>query len=122
MVTTMNNNGFIVVHRSLIDWEWYTDEKVARLFIHCLLKANHADKKFRGKIIERGSFQTSYQMLSDETGLSVRSVRTSLNKLKTTGELTIKTSSQNTVICEKLCKSLSSIATQVPRPSCPNWR
>ena len=94
----MNNNGFIVVHRSLIDWEWYTDEKVARLFIHCLLKANHADKKFRGKIIERGSFQTSYQMLSDETGLSVRSVRTSLNKLKTTGELTIKTSSQNTVI------------------------
>jgi hypothetical protein len=97
-VTAMNNNGFIVLHRSLLDWEWYTDEKVSRLFIHCLLKANHADKKFRGKMIERGSFQTSYQMLSDETGLSVRSIRTSLNKLKTTGELTLKTTSKNTVI------------------------
>jgi hypothetical protein len=94
----MNNNGFIVLYRSLLDWEWYTDEKVSRLFIHCLLKANHADKKFRGNIIERGSFQTSYQMLSDETGLSVRSIRTSLNKLKTTGEVTIKTSTKNTVI------------------------
>ena len=94
----MNNNGFIVLYRSLLDWEWYTDEKVSRLFIHCLLKANHADKKFRGNVIERGSFQTSYQMLSDETGLSVRSIRTSLNKLKTTGEVTIKTSTKNTVI------------------------
>ena len=92
------NNGFIVLHRSMLDWEWYTDEKVSRLFIHCLLKANHADNKFRGKIINRGSFQTSYQMLSEQTGLSVRNIRTSLNKLKTTGELTIKTSSKNTVI------------------------
>jgi hypothetical protein len=92
------NNGFIVLHRSLLDWEWYTDEKVSRLFIHCLLKANHADKKFRGQLIERGSFQTSYQRLSDETGLSVMSVRTSLDKLKLTNELTIKTTSKNTVI------------------------
>jgi hypothetical protein len=92
------NNGFIVLHRTLLDWEWYTDERVSRLFLHCLLKANYADKKLRGKLIERGSFQTSYQMLSNETGLSVRNVRTSLNKLKMTGELTIKSNTQNTII------------------------
>jgi hypothetical protein len=49
-------------------------------------------------MIDRGSFVTSYEKLSQETGLSIRSVRTSLNKLKTTCEVTIKTSTKNTVI------------------------
>jgi hypothetical protein len=92
------NNGFIVVYRSLLEWEWYSDANTTRLFLHCLLRANHKDKAWQGINIERGSFVTSYQNLSAETSLSVRQIRTSLNKLKTTGELTIKTSTKNTVI------------------------
>ena len=92
------NNGFIVLYRSLLEWEWYSDANTTRLFIHCLLRANHKDNKWQGIMIERGSFVTSYEKLSQETGLSVRSVRTSLNKLKTTCEVTIKTSTKNTVI------------------------
>jgi hypothetical protein len=92
------NNGFIVLYRSLLEWEWYSDANTTRLFLHCLLRANHKDNKWQGIMIDRGSFVTSYEKLSQETGLSVRSVRTSLNKLKTTCELTIKTSTKNTVI------------------------
>ena len=92
------NNGFIVLYRSLLEWEWYSDANTTRLFLHCLLRANHKDNKWQGIMIERGSFVTSYEKLSQETGLSVRSVRTSLNKLKTTCEVTIKTSTKNTVI------------------------
>jgi hypothetical protein len=97
-VTTMSNNGFIKIHRSILKWEWYTDANTMRLFFHCLLMANHEDNRFRGKLIERGSFQTSYQMLSDQTGMSIQNIRTSLNKLVLTGELTYKSTTQNGLI------------------------
>ncbi len=78
-------NGYVKLHRSLTKWEWYTDANTLRLFLHCLLMANHADVKFRGVMIKRGSFQTSFQMLSAETGLSIQNIRTALNKLEVTG-------------------------------------
>jgi hypothetical protein len=97
-VTAMSSNGFIKIHRSILKWEWYTDANTMRLFFHCLLMANHEDNRFRGKLIERGSFQTSYQMLSDQTGMSIQNIRTSLNKLILTGELTYKSTTQNGLI------------------------
>jgi outer membrane protein assembly factor BamE (lipoprotein component of BamABCDE complex) len=92
------NNGWIKLHRSLLDWEWYDDVNVTRLFLHCLFKANHADKSYRGTVVKRGTFLTGRDLLAVETGLSVRQVRTSLTKLKSTNELTIKTSRQGTVV------------------------
>jgi len=80
--------GWIKLHRSLIDWEWYTDHNTSRLFIHCLLRANFEDHEWRGISIKRGSFYTSLNTLSAETGLSLRKIRTSFDKLVSTGELT----------------------------------
>ena len=81
-------SGWIKLHRSLIDWEWYTDHNTSRLFIHCLVRANFEDKEWRGIPIKRGSFYTSLDTLSRETGLSPRQIRTSFDKLISTGELT----------------------------------
>lgn len=92
------NSGFITLHRSILEWEWYDDLKVFRLFVHCLLSANHRDKKYRGFLIKRGEFVTSRDKLSIETGMSTREVRTALEKLKTTSELNVKTSGKGTVI------------------------
>ncbi len=33
--------GFIKIHRSLIDWEWYTEPNTFRVFIHLLMLATH---------------------------------------------------------------------------------
>ena len=92
------NNGWIKLHRSILDWEWYDDVNVTRLFLHCLFKANHKDKKYRGSVVKRGTFLTGRDLLALETGLSVQQIRTSLTKLKSTNELTIKSSRQGTVI------------------------
>ena len=62
--------GFIKIHRQITEWEWYTDIPVRILFEHCLFKANYETKKWQGIVIERGSFITSYDNLSLETGLS----------------------------------------------------
>jgi hypothetical protein len=90
--------GWIKLHRKLLEWEWYDEPNTFRLFLHCLLKANHKDKKYRGDVIKAGTFYTSRDLLSKETGLTGRQVRTSLNRLKTTNELTIESSRKGTVI------------------------
>ena len=92
------NKGFIQLHRSLLEWEWYDDKNTKILFLHCLLKANYKDKNYRGKTIKRGSFLTGRNELANKLGLSVQQIRTSLTKLKSTNEITIKSSSQGTII------------------------
>lgn len=92
------SQGWICLHRQLLEWEWYNDINVCRLFLHCLLKANHKDKKWQGKVIPRGSFVTGRNVLADETGLTVQQIRTSLNKLKSTNDLTIKSTNKNSLV------------------------
>ena len=91
------NNGWIKLHRQFVEWEWYSDHNVCRLFLHCLMKANHKEAKWQGSTIKEGEFISSRDKLSSETGLSIQQVRTSVNKLKSTGELTIKTSNKFTL-------------------------
>ncbi len=91
-------NGFISLHRSMLNWDWYDDIKTTRLFIHLLLTVNHVDGKWRGKTIKRGSRITSYENLSEETKLSVQEVRTCLNKLKSTGEITYQSTNKYSLI------------------------
>ena len=91
-------SGWIQLHRSLKNWEWFTDVNTSHLFIYCLLRANHKDTKWRGIDINRGQFLTSLDTLSRETGLTIRQVRTALDKLKLTGELTSKTTNKNRLI------------------------
>jgi len=81
--------GHIKLDRKILNWEWYTDVNTCKLFLHLLLKANWEDGRFQGVEVPRGSFASSYQILATETGLTVQNVRTALNHLKSTGELTV---------------------------------
>lgn len=94
-------SGFITIHRSLLNWEWYSDINTTRMFIHCLLKANHRDKKHKGQMIKRGSFLTSVEMLSNECNLTPKKVRTALEHLKKTNELAIETSPKGSIVSIK---------------------
>lgn len=91
-------NGWIKIYRQLLDWEWYHDTNVVRIFLHLLLKANHKNSSFEGKTIKRGQHVTSLSSLSRETGLTIQQTRTALNKLQMTGEVTSKTTNRYTVL------------------------
>ena len=84
-------SGYIKIDRKITEWEWYKNINTKVLFLHCLLKANWKDGKFEGKIIQKGSFVSSIPKISEETSLTVREVRTAINHLKSTGELTVNT-------------------------------
>ena len=91
-------SGWIKLHRQILEWEWYSDNNAFRVFLHLMLKANHKEKRFKGIELQKGCVVTSRDILAIETGLSVRQVRTALDKLKSTNELTIKTNTQGTII------------------------
>lgn len=93
--------GHIKIDRKILEWEWYSDINTCRLFVHLLLKANWKPGKFMGVDVDRGSLATSLQNLASETGLSVQNIRTSLKKLKTTGELTVNQHPKFSVITIK---------------------
>lgn len=99
------SKGYIALYRQFIDWEWYDDANTMRLFIHCLLLANHKDKKWRGKTIKRGQFITSQSKLANSLKLSIMQIRNSLKKLKTTGEITVYTTADYSVITVNLYDS-----------------
>lgn len=70
---------------------------MSRVFLHLLITVNWTDKKWKGQEIKRGSIVSSYEKLATETGLSVMQVRTAIKKLRSTGEITSKSSNKNTV-------------------------
>ena len=60
----MLNEGFILLHRSMLQWEWYGDEGAARVFIHLLLTANYRPQHWCGLKIRRGQRVASVATVS----------------------------------------------------------
>ena len=81
---------FIKLYRKMLNWEWYDDVNTCRVFLHCLLRANWQEARWHGVTLKPGQFITSLGHLAEETGLSVKQVRTALEHLKSTGEIASK--------------------------------
>lgn len=90
------NQGWIKLHRQIIEWEWYTDGNTFRVFLHLIINANHKPKRYKGILIERGQILTGRKSLAFALDLTERQVRTALNKLKKSGEISQKTASKTT--------------------------
>lgn len=91
-------NGFIKLHRKLVAWGWYQDYVVKDVFLHLLLTANFKDTSWRKQELKAGQLVTSYKQLADNLGFSVQQIRTAVDKLKSTGEITTKSTNKYTII------------------------
>ena len=94
----MLQNGFIALHRSLLRWGWHTDPATGWLFVNLLLMANWEDGEWQGMPVKRGQLVTGRKALAAQTGLSERQIRTALDHLKSTNELTIKATNKFSLI------------------------
>lgn len=95
-------DGWIKIHRQILEWRWYSDINVTRLFLHLLLKANFDTKDWQDVTIGRGQLVTSIGRLAEQTSLSIKEVRTALKKLESTGEIITKGANRFTTIT--ICK------------------
>lgn len=93
-----DEKGFIFLSKTILEWEWYTDSTVSRLFIHILLKANFKQKKWNGITIDTGELITSLDKLRVELQLSLQTIRTALKKLKNTGYISTRSTNKYTHI------------------------
>ncbi|MDD3019499.1 MAG: hypothetical protein PHX61_00800 [Alphaproteobacteria bacterium] len=92
------DNGWIKIHRKLIDWQWFDKPEMVQLFVFFLLSANHESKKWNGTTIKRGQFVTSLESVKLKTGLSIQTIRTCIKRLKLTNEITSTSTSRFTII------------------------
>lgn len=95
-------DGYIKIFRQLLNWEWYTDGNVLRVFLHLLLNANFKPSRFRGLTLPVGALVVSIDSLSASLGLSSQQIRTALKKLESTGEINKQITNKFTIIT--ICK------------------
>lgn len=82
------NTGYIKLYRKMTSWGWYTETFTKCVFLHLLFMAQYEPCYFKGVSLEKGQVATSIRQISAETNISMRSVRTALEHLKTTQEVT----------------------------------
>jgi len=80
------------------EWEWYKTPHMVHLFEHLISKANIHDGMWQGIEIKRGQRAVGRKTLAEETGISEQSLRTCIKRLKSTNEITIKSTNKFSVI------------------------
>lgn len=91
-------DGFIKLYKKIENWQWYKDSTTLHLFIDLLLDANYEDSKVGFEIIKRGQCLTSLKRMHERTGLTIKQIRTALDKLEKSGEIGKQTTSRNSII------------------------
>ena len=90
---------WVKLYRKIEQWRWYTHPKMVHLLIHFLIKAK--------AILSGNDFtfqlETSYNLLSKETGMSVQSVRTCIKKMQSSGVIEFLPSPTNLFSTIRVC-------------------
>ena len=95
-----NTKGYVKLHRRVTEWEWYKDPHTSRLFFHLLLIAARFTKDIGGVRIYPGQVLTTERELAEDLGYKWpnqrQTIRTALEHLKSTNEITIQTTKKTT--------------------------
>ena len=90
--------GYFPLWRKIRDWGWYKDSFTKSVFLELLLIANFKSKDYLGHIIKCGQCVVGRKSLSASLGMSERQIRTTLKRLISTNEITIKTTNKFSII------------------------
>ena len=95
-------NGWVKIYRSMLYWEWADVPEMVALWVRLIIRAAHDDQQWHGQTITRGQFVTTLDKLAAETGITVRQLRTCLDRLKDSNQIVTQTTNKNTIIT--ICK------------------
>ncbi len=96
------NESWIKLFRKFLDWEWFHDDAMVKMWLYLLLMANYEDRKWQGGVVKRGELVTSIPTLMRDLNRTKQQIRTSLLRLVNTKEITLKTTHHYTIIT--ICK------------------
>ena len=92
-----NLNGFVKLHRKMIEWGWYSDCVVKDVFIHILMVATFKPTKYLGHDLKPGQAVIGRKKLAKELGFTEQQIRTALKKLESTGEISLFSTNKFTI-------------------------
>jgi biotin operon repressor len=99
---TIMEYGFIKLSRKILDWRYYKDLNVFKVFMHLLLHASYVDKYNEFCILKKGQLTVNVDNMGDKLGLSKKQVRLALKKLEADGTIVLKGTNKYTLIT--ICK------------------
>ena len=95
----MNNSfSWIKVYRKFSEWEWHDVPNMVSVWVHLLILANYEDKQWHGITIERGQIVIGIESFSKTVGITVRELRTCIERLCSSNMITKKSTNKYTII------------------------
>lgn len=94
----MGKKSILLNLDKLSGWPWISDINVYYVFTRMLLTANVEAKMWRNIEVGKGQFIYMLESYARELNLSVQSLRTVLNKLEKSGEITKKSTNKFTIV------------------------
>jgi len=88
--------GYIQLHRKFLTWEWAKEPNMTHCLVWFIFLANWKEKKWQGHTVKRGQFIGGINSLSEQTGLSIQSLRTCIKRLEGSGEIKVKSTNKFT--------------------------
>jgi len=82
----------------MIEWEWFSDSNTFHLFAYLLIKASYKESRFNGREMKVGQAVFGLHQANKDTGISVQSLRTSINRLKSTNEITVESTNKFSIV------------------------
>lgn len=73
--------GYVKLHRSFLDWEWYSDNNTKALFLHLLLNAAYGVVMWRGVELQPGQYAASIKEVARDLHLTEKEVRVAVSHL-----------------------------------------
>lgn len=107
-------DGWVKLHRKLIDSQVFGDDKALRVWIWCLCKANFKAKFWKGQDVPAGAFICGRKSGAQETQLTESSFYRALQKLETWGMIELSSKSKWTTV-----KVLNYMAYQTEQTQTP---
>lgn len=96
------NNGFVVLHRKILDNPIWRNENLVHLFITLLLMASHKEERFlwngKEEVLKRGQLLTGRLKLGELLAVNPNTIYKRLKILKNLGIINIKSSNKFSVI------------------------
>ena len=90
---------YIKLSTDICKWEWFTDGNMLKLWIYLLTNAQQfKETRFKGLVIQRGQVIVGRKKLAKELKMSEQQIRSCINRLKSTNEITTKSTNKYTLI------------------------
>lgn len=92
------SEGWIKLHRSITDWEWFADAETLKLFLYLLLTANYENRMWKDITIQRGQLVISTEELAQRLKSTRQKIRTQLKRLETCGTIALQATNKFTLV------------------------